>query len=387
MYLINIILAIWGPHLAGSFAGYLRKIKTAKLLRAVGLGDREEMAESYLKILKRKKADQHTVGWSMIALFTLVQLILPAPVFGKAVGIFLTLGIGMNRMFRDLSFLILKADEAALRGEVKLVSLAGEKVRAEALMASAVRFGEPVIQLFGVEWLVKWKSPWAVDFLQEVGENTLNFEIRSLCESGYQGGMDLFRKEDVTHIVSLRELVDQSRFWRRVAMSFQGEDPLLWEGAELDEIEERIVDAFRLQGELTRCHPFNYCKEGLSRGELSQIHGWKYVVGRLSQDYRKMVPDVLKVIGRIGSLENNTDGKGELVIGLWDPKEQAATAAELDELEIEAGRELNYDWAISAVIEALRNRMPDGELKLEVKIDPQIPLSPNTRNLLNEITK
>ncbi len=390
MYIINIILAIWAPHLAGSLAGYVRRKRISQLLREVSLGSREEIAEKILGLLKRKRKDEHLVGWSMIVLFLFVQLILPVPIFGKAIGVFLTLGIGMHRMFRDLPVLVLKAHESALRKELKLVTLAGEKVRAEGIMLAAARSQKPILQLLGVEWLVKWKSPWAVQHLEEVGQSTLNLEIRNLCESGYRGGIDLLRNEDLTHILNLRELVSQSRFWQRVAMAFQAEDALLWEGSEMDELEEKLVNAFRLQGELARFHPFNYCKTGMSRGELSQIHGWKYVLGRRSQDYREMIPEIYKVTGLIGPLEGEQTkltGTGELIVQLWNAAENEASAAELDVLEVAAGADINYDWAVSAVIEALRNQSPDRELRIEVQVDTKVSLAPNTWNLLKEITK
>ena len=387
MYIINIILAIWGPHLAGSLTAAVRKKKTLRMLKAIGLGEREEMAGEVRTILGRKHRDEAIVGWSLVGIFIISQFLLPGPIWGKWLGILITTGVGLNRMIRDLPYLVLNADEGALREEVKLGTVQGEKVRSESLIMGAAGSEEPTTLLFSVEWLVKWRSPWAVQFLREIGEQSLNYEIRNLCHSGYEGGRDLLEKEDPTHILSLRELVDQSLYWRRVAMSFQQKDEHLWRGTELEGLEKDLVEAFQAQGELVAAHPFNYCLDGDSRCEISQIQGWKYVLGRLSQDYRNTVVGAFKVVGRIGPKTPEKLHNGELRLNLWDPVQQTARAVELDELEVIKGEEINYDWAVSATIEVLQNRSTHGELRIEVNRDGEISLTPNTLNLLRQVSK
>ena len=116
--------------------------------------------------------DEAIVGWSLVGIFIVLQFIIPGPIWGKWLGLLITSGVGLNRMVRDLPFLVLNADEGALREEVKLGTFQGEKVRSEALIMGAAGSEEPTTLLFSVEWLVKWRSPWAVQFLREIGEQS-----------------------------------------------------------------------------------------------------------------------------------------------------------------------------------------------------------------------
>lgn len=387
MYIVNITIAIWGPLLAGSLAGWLRKQKSTKLLNELELREKDKMTSAALKIIKRSKSDQHSIGWSLIFIFVLLQFLMPTPVIAKVVGVVLTLGVGSSRMIRDLPFLVLKADTAALRRELLLAISTREKVRAEALMNTAVEAEKPAMQMLGVEFLAKWQSPWAIEMLAQVEQQSLNTEVKDLCETAYQKGKALIAKEDLTHIDNLKRLIDQTQFWKRVAMSFQGGDESLWIGSEMRDKEPQLVEAYRLQGELVKFHPYNYCLQENSRGELEQSNDWKYIVGHLSMDYRRMVTGVYNVIGVIGPEISEKPNQGDLRLNLWDQTKNSAMAAEIDELELMAGADFNYDWAVSATIEALRNTSPESDLRLVVKKDSNLNLSPNTLNLLNEITK
>lgn len=387
MYIINITIALWGPILAGSVAGWVRKQKSEKLLSTVELTDGSGMRSAIMKIIKRRKSDQHTIGWAMISFFVLVQFLFPTPLMAKAVGVFLTVGVGVNRMFRDLPFLVQKADATALRKALKEAVSNREKVRAEALMSAAMEVGKPGFELLGIEYLAKWQSPWAIEMLEQFESKSLNAEVKELCKTGYQQGKSLIVKGDLTHIDNLKSLISQSLFWKRVAMSFQGLDSNLWRGSEMRSEESELVEAYRLQGELVKLHPYNYCLQERSRGELDQLNDWKYVVGRWSLDYKKMRAGVYKVVGVIGPKVSEKFRQGELRLDLWNTIENSAITAEIDELELIAGADFNFDWAISASIEALRNASPEKDLRLVVKKDSNLNLSPNTLSLLAEITK
>ena len=57
--------------------------------------------------------------------------------------------------------------------------------------------------------------------------------------------------------------------------------------------------------------------------------------------------------------------------------------AEIERLEVVAGTPINYDWAVGAVMEALRNHFPDTTTDLPYVVDPSLQLSANSLNLLS----
>ncbi len=81
----------------------------------------------------------------------------------------------------------------------------------------------------------------------------------------------------------------------------------------------------------------------------------------------------------------NPDERGVFYLDMWNQEKTSATPGEVEKIEILNNANFNYDWAVSAVAEAMQNRFPDDNLNVPVEIDPEINLSNNTRSILSNI--
>lgn len=386
MIIVHIVLAVWGPYLATKVASWQRRAITQKKIKDLVPSQGETISSKVKAILLRSSAPQ--LWWTLGAMLGLVglQFLLPGYPFAKVLGAIITIGVGVARGLADFKKLIRLGDQAGLREALQKSVHEDENEKVEGLLKGAWNSDVGEYQLLAVEWAAKWKSPWAVKLLKEISEISRDYEVRNLTESAFKGGKALTEGNEVDHINNLVDLVEQSRFWLRFALSFQNKGTDILSQEEIEGMNPKLVSAFQLQGELVASHPHNFCKQGLTRGRMLNRNGWHYVLGNASHDYRQIEVGITKVVGQIGpEMEQETE-TGTLRLPLWDAINNKATPMELDAINIVGGAEFNYDWAVSASIEALRNRFPEKELKLDVTFDPSLSLSANTRALLQEIS-
>ena len=76
---------------------------------------------------------------------------------------------------------------------------------------------------------------------------------------------------------------------------------------------------------------------------------------------------------------------GILHVGLWDEKTQKGRYGEIEVLEIIGGNAINYDWAISAVIEKFHNQHQGPANMLTVRFVANPILEANTIHLLRTL--
>lgn len=94
---------------------------------------------------------------------------------------------------------------------------------------------------------------------------------------------------------------------------------------------------------------------------------------------------VQTVVGQIGGLPERVLAAGELRFSIWDEPHKAAISAEIDVIEIVGGGEMNHDWAVSAVVEALQHRQDASSAVIKLRLTNAPVLDQNTLRLLDSI--
>ena len=128
------------------------------------------------------------------------------------------------------------------------------------------------------------------------------------------------------------------------------------------------------------------CTEHHTRAELHKEEDWQYPICRRCKKVDHLVTGVRSIRGVIGPTSEGFSEEGTYEVALWDAKTKKPVYADISVIEVRAGAEMDYDWAINAVLDELRNdeRNQDQVLPVEIHGDP--PLHPNSLRLLKEIT-
>ena len=123
-----------------------------------------------------------------------------------------------------------------------------------------------------------------------------------------------------------------------------------------------------------------------TRGVLKKEESWQYPVCRRCGEVNTLVHGVRSLRGVIGPVKPGFVKEGHYEVPLWDEVKKKPLYGDISVLEVRAGADIEYDWAVSAVLETLRNddRFQDQVIPVEISGDPV--LHPNTLRLLTEIT-
>jgi len=126
-----------------------------------------------------------------------------------------------------------------------------------------------------------------------------------------------------------------------------------------------------------------FCQRCRVRSEVVDLSYTQVAICPQCHEWDAMVGDVETVVGVIGMEKEMEILENEVRISLWNAPDQTVTVAEIERLEVVAGTQINYDWAVGAVMEALRNHFPDTTTDLPYVVDPSLQLSANSLNLLS----
>lgn len=129
-----------------------------------------------------------------------------------------------------------------------------------------------------------------------------------------------------------------------------------------------------------------YCTEHRTRAKMLKQNAWEYPVCRRCQRVDTLISDVITLRGIIGVADPGLGEKGQYEVKVWDEVNKTPTYADIDVLEIRAGVDMDYDWAINAVLGELRNEVYMQGRKIPVEITGKPNLHPNSIRLLKELT-
>ncbi len=236
--------------------------------------------------------------------------------------------------------------------------------------------------------LLAWGSPTAHRLLNSYKPSSLKAnKLRALNIDEAMGLLvDEQHPASLYRSLTMRESLS---FWRSIYNKM--------EAGELNafQLEKRFhqpeirahLEVIQRQVQAHRFHPEVFCTRCNERGEVREKEGFEVVVCPVCQDQDAFELGVHEVVGIVGK-----EGIGKRVgssyeLSIWDEQQRKATPVQLDGLRIEPHDNLNFDWAVAATVEMIRNQgnWKAGK-KIPITVHPDVTLSPNTWTLLNELS-
>ena len=153
----------------------------------------------------------------------------------------------------------------------------------------------------------------------------------------------------------------------------------------MDAIIEQMDEIVFSQLPLRRSFPAVYCKDCYSRGERMTYESWDWVRCRSCKEATGMYAGVQQIIGQIGGQDDWLLENGVLKVSLWDDVARKARAAQIDALEVLGGHDIQYDWAVGAVVQVLHNHSADASLRIPVRLSNAPALDANSLRLLQTL--
>ncbi len=153
----------------------------------------------------------------------------------------------------------------------------------------------------------------------------------------------------------------------------------------LAEMTRQINEIVYSQLPLRRSFPDIYCKDCNARAEHLRYEEWEWVRCRVCKEVHGLKTGVKQVIGQIGGQVEWEVKDGLLHLNLWNDTDRKASAADLDVLEIIGGSNINYDWAVSALVDKLHNQSLGVGTRIAVKMVNAPVLEANTLQLLKTL--
>lgn len=134
-------------------------------------------------------------------------------------------------------------------------------------------------------------------------------------------------------------------------------------------------------------YPHLLCTHCLTRAALKTRSDWEYVRCRSCNSLNHLKGGIEKVVGYIGKDKEWDQQEGTLNLSLWSESDKKARFADIEKLIIVGGKDLNYDWAINAVLEVLKNGAVSADWKVPVIFEGKPELTRNTELLISKLNQ
>jgi hypothetical protein len=199
-----------------------------------------------------------------------------------------------------------------------------------------------------------------------------------------EAGRSYLMRLDQTTALSLAPLDDHLQRYRK-ALADAAVEVLAGEGAakRLREAEAAIDKIVSSQSLLADAAPALYCRRCDRRPLAHSFQEWQWYRCPTCQDALDIAPGIVTVIGVIGGVPSDEPADGILRLVIWDDAHRSVLRADIDVLEIRGGHGIDYDWAVSAVLQDLHARNAATRLRVQLVGQPQ--LEGNTLRMLQAV--
>ena len=125
------------------------------------------------------------------------------------------------------------------------------------------------------------------------------------------------------------------------------------------------------------------CSQCLTRGAGLERAIWQVPGCRKCEKNEFLVPNIREIVGRIGPVVDTNLPMGDVFpVELWDQDKRTAIYSDVDRVEVIGGAEIDYDWAVSAVLERLKNSDQPERAKVPFNLVNDPPISVNTKRMI-----
>jgi hypothetical protein len=260
---------------------------------------------------------------------------------------------------------------------------------ATALLVQAAAHPDKLVRLAAITGLRELGTNSGTAALQKLGGD----QDATVAAAARDAMADLLPALKGTQILSVRTMETYIGEHRFLTAQLASRNPreAFRAREKLDEITRQIDEIVYSQLSLRRTFPDVFCGDCYSRAEVLNYEEWHWVRCKQCHEVHGLRTGVRTVVGEIGAgsptLENGHGHleNGTLRVSLWNGQTQKARYGEVDVLVVTGGQGINYDWAISAVIEKMLNQSKGPRNMVSVKLVGNPVLEVNTLHLLRTL--
>lgn len=363
------------------FAQWLAEKKTARLFKKS-----PQSALSYAqKALGGKAFDRVLLAWLLLLLATVpifgafVPLMASPFIFGGFLGMSALLAlVNGRRWMRNF-----RIGAAKRIGRFFLTK--GDRGTIDQFLKESYQQDLPGVRSAAIENMGEWGSDVAVKLLSEARKDP-DLQVALAATNTLNEVLKRLDAASPMSMAALDTLLTEYEHWTMEAEEHAASPEKAQDFLQKRKLVEwRIEEILLSQMHLRNSYPDLFCMECHTRSEELVRENWRYVRCTTCKEAKNLRRGIQTVIGRVGGMPSDTLQDGVLYVSLWDEASASSRPAEVDKIEIKAGEQFNYDWAVSSVVEAMQNRFPDKDVKVPVELDGEISLGGNTLNILNRI--
>ena len=242
---------------------------------------------------------------------------------------------------------------------------------------------DPVVRMAAVAGLRELGTNSGIETLKRMGEDAEQ-RVALSAKDSLDDLLPVLRGKMMLSVRTMDIYVEEHKFLEKQQGSKSaaiGESP----ADKLLEITRQIEEIVFSQLPLRRSFPDLFCEDCYSRAESLTYEEWEWVRCKVCHEVHGLKMGTVKIIGQIGGESNWMLDQGQLRVNLWDDLAHKARFGEVDILEIIGGKPINYDWAVNAVLEKIRNQNQGPANRISVKLSGNPALEVNTLHLLRSL--
>lgn len=281
-------------------------------------------------------------------------------------------------MLRDLKRFRINLESGAARSIAQKV----DTKQAEAILLNAAADPEDLTRLAAIQGLEILGTDAALKTLESLSSDG-NTNVASQAHIALSQAKLLLQGHQLDEAYGILDLIESHVYWL---------NQLNRDDTNPDEIEPRIMEvesrldlAARQCLQARRAYPDVLCLACLTRARQLSYRTWVFVHCRHCLRPELLQKGVQRVVGEIGGVSDWDLNDGLLTLGLWDEERRLARAADIDALHVIGGSDLNYDWAVSAVLEAMQQFQSQMPPILPIELLNNPPISANSLALLRTL--
>jgi|GEM_PF-6903388 len=262
----------------------------------------------------------------------------------------------------------------------------GKRDEIDQMLESIYRQNKPKLKAVGIKAMGEWGSDHVLNLLQEASQSD-HPELAQLAAKVRGQILKRLGEARPLSVRGMQTYFEEYEYWdNEVEENSALPEERIAYTEKRDAVKRMIDEIIQSQMHLRNASPDNYCMECFTFSEEVVFRNWRYVRCKSCKDALHLQRGIKTSIGRIGPIPSmNPNAEGIYYLNLWDGEKNSAQPGEVEKIEVLTGLDIKYEWAISAIAEAMQNRFPDQEIKIPIEIDPSISISANTRNILGNI--
>ena len=249
------------------------------------------------------------------------------------------------------------------------------------------------IQILGFEKLMEWGAPWVIPLLESKWHS---WQESKMLETNdlyfWESHINIFKSRleeaDLISGNGFEKLAHHHGYWRRLNnASFETEQHGLLKYVDADLKEDDLEQFFVRRQRAGMWYPQVICGQCRVHAQEFDLNNSKTEV-KCPDCYSNahLIMPIREIIGYIGRPHINPPERS-ISYDVWEPESKTVHYFELDRLHIGHAENLNYEWAIAAIVEYYRNHLPPEHWPIKVSIEKGLELSRNSLNLLGHMKK